>query len=66
LTTGVVESVPSRRTRKTSIALPLIFVVTSSSRPFGLKPTWPGELRKFGGFVFASPSDLADPAIGRR
>jgi hypothetical protein len=39
LTTGVVESVPSRRTRNTSILLPLIFVVTSSWRPFGLKPT---------------------------
>ena len=26
--------------------LPLVFVVTSSFRPFGLKPTWPGELQE--------------------
>jgi hypothetical protein len=65
-TTGVAESVPSGRTPKTRIWLPLAFVVTISFCPSGVKPTWPGDVRKSGGFPFASPSDLAEPAIGRR
>jgi hypothetical protein len=64
LTTGVVESVPLRRTRKTTMWLSLAFVVPISFRPSGVKPTWPGDVRKFGGFPFASPSDRAEPAIG--
>ena len=37
--TGAVESVPSRRTWKTSMWLPLAFVVTISLFPNGVKPT---------------------------
>src|SRR5436305_1342528 len=42
----------------------LAFVVTSSCRPSGAKPTWPGEVRKFGGSLLARPSERAEPAIG--
>jgi hypothetical protein len=38
--TGVVESVPLPRTRKTRMWLSLAFVVTISFRPLGVKPTW--------------------------
>ena len=63
--TAVSDSVPSPRTRKMSIVLPLAFVVTISFRPSGVKPTWPGEVRKFGGSVFASPSERAEPSSAR-
>ena len=59
--TAVSDSRPSRRTSKMSIVLPLAFVVTISFLPSGVNPTWPGEVRKFGGSVFASPSDRAEP-----
>ena len=64
LTTGAADSLPSLPTAKTSIALVLAFVVTSSLLPSGAKPTWPGEVRKFGGSPLASPSERADAEIG--
>ena len=64
--TGAADSRPSAPTWNTSIVLPLALVVTISCRPSGVKPTWPGELRKNGGFVFARPSVRAEPGIGRR
>src|SRR5436190_15661086 len=63
LTTGVADRRPSGPTEKTSIELVLAFVVTSSLLPSGVKPTWPGAVRKFGGSLFANPSDRADPGI---
>src|SRR6476646_2555447 len=62
---GGAESVASRRHWKTSMWLPLAFVVTISLFPKGVKPTWPGEVRKLGGLLFARPRDLAEPGIGR-
>ena len=64
LTTGVADNRPSRPTRKTSIALPLALVVTISSRPSGVNPTWPGDVRKNGGSEFARPSVRAESGIG--
>src|SRR5438094_2135254 len=64
LTTGDADRRPSEPTWKTSIELVLAFVVTSSSLPSGVKPTWPGEVRKNGGSPFARPSDRAEPGIG--
>src|SRR5436305_9631859 len=64
--TGLADRSPPGPTWKTSIVLPLAFVVTISWRPSGVKPTWPGDVRKNGGFEFASPSVRAEPAIGRR
>src|SRR5262245_11317232 len=64
LTIGAADSRPSAPTWNTSIELVLAFVVTSSLLPSGVKPTCPGELRKFGGVELASPSERAEPAIG--
>src|SRR5215203_3608107 len=58
--TAVSDSVPSGRTLKMSIVLPLAFVVTISLVPSGVNPTWPGEVRKFGGSVFASPNAISE------
>ena len=66
LTTGVADKRPSGPTEKTSIELVLAFVVTSSLLPSGVKPTWPGEVRKNGGSLFANPSERAEPEIGTR
>ena len=64
--TGAAESVPSGSTWKTSIRLPLTFVVTIRWLPSGVKPSWPGEVRKNGGLLFANPSVRAEPGIGVR
>src|SRR5262249_57508069 len=43
--TGVADRRPFGATWNTSIVLPLAFVVTSSSRPSGVKPTCPAAVR---------------------
>ena len=54
---------PFGSTGNTSI-VPWLFVVTMRSRPSGVKPTWPGESRKNGGFAFPSPNVRVEPSIG--
>ena len=63
LATGVADRLPSGRTWNASIRLPLALVVTSTCRPSGVNPIWPGEVRKKGGSVFASPSERAEPGM---
>jgi hypothetical protein len=48
------------------MVLRLALVVAISFCPSGVKPTWPGEVRKFGGSALANPSERLEPSSGRR
>ena len=56
VTTGVRDRPPSRLTAKTSMALPLPLVVTTSWEPSGVNATCPGVWVNSGSCVGSSPS----------
>jgi len=62
-TTGAADRFPTASTEKTSIALPLPFVVTITCEPSGANATWPGVCVNSGTASGSRPSARAEPAI---
>ena len=65
LSTGLADRRPSQSTPKTSMSLPLPLVVTTSCRPSGVKPTWPGVWVNSGVSAGLSPRERVEPGIGK-
>src|SRR6185437_7033315 len=61
LTTGVLAGAPLPATAKTSTALVLLFVVTTSFDPSGVKATWPGVWVNSGVAFGSRPSGRFQP-----